>query len=67
MLEAMPIDPTIQDMESQFNTLPAAVEQELTMLDLLGVEVPAPESADLPLAPTATAFTDYTTKQGDGL
>jgi hypothetical protein len=65
--ETLNVDETINAMEEQFEAVPHAVEQELTMLDLLGVEMPAPESTDMPLAPTASAFTDTKTKQGDGL
>jgi hypothetical protein len=51
-------DTIINDLEKQFNTAPDVVEEEVTMLDVFGVECPAPESTDVPLAPTATAFTD---------
>jgi|GEM_PF-3073174 len=65
MAETLNHDDIIENMETQFET--PVVDPEVTMLDIFGIECPAPESTDIPLAPTATAFTDKKTGQGDTL
>jgi hypothetical protein len=65
--ETLPnIDSTVNALEKQFDADPQAPPNS-TMLDILGIEMTAPDSNDLPLAPTATGFTDYVTNKGDGL
>ena len=66
MAETLNQDDIIMDLEAQFD-VDVADPTQITMLDVFGVECPPPESTDVPLAPTATAFTDNKTKQGDSL
>jgi hypothetical protein len=60
--ETIDIDTAIEDLESQFD--PDSEIQNLTMLDILGVEIDATEKTDPNIA-TMTGYTDYESSSGD--